>query len=57
MVVLVKLMNTCLKIGRKKACLVLCRTRMQILCVSEAAKAVEDSPLPNAYAESLRKGV
>jgi predicted phosphodiesterase len=25
--------------------------------VEKAAKAVEDSPLPNAYAESLRKGV
>jgi hypothetical protein len=23
----------------------------------KAAKAVEDSPLPNAYAESLRKGI
>jgi hypothetical protein len=25
--------------------------------VEKAAKAVEDSPLPNDYAESLRKGV
>jgi predicted phosphodiesterase len=25
--------------------------------IEKAAKAVEDSPLPNAYAESLRKGI
>ena len=25
--------------------------------IEKAAKAVEDSPLPNDYAESLRKGI